>query len=245
VTGEPLGLHPEPASAVWTTERRAEASADAPDDAFVWWAVAVKRDRAPAEGALRRRVDELFATQRPPYFGRLMGTVVGVGVVDDGRRLFLADPPTAGAILIGPYVAFPPGRWSAVFTFEGYNPDALDSLEPSSVVAVLDVVVGEDQREVARREVLTRDLPRAGERCRLALDFELPETAFAGQTRVFATGSAPLAVAHAVDLVASPVPLTTRQPSPAIAYRNTRLIRAEQRARRGAREVLRRLRRGS
>jgi SAM-dependent methyltransferase len=245
VTGEPLGLHPEPTSVVWATERRAEVGVNAPDDAFVWWAVAVRGDRRPAEAALRRRVDELFVTQRPTYFGRLMRTVVGVGVVDDGRRLFLVDPPTAGATLIGPYVAFPPGRWSAVFTFEGYRPDDLDALAPDTVVAVVDVVVGEGQTEVARRDIHARDLPRRGERCSLALDFELPDTAFAGQTRVFATGAAPLAVAHAVEVVAPPVPATTRRPSPELTFHGTRMIRAEQRARRAAGAVLRRLRRGS
>jgi SAM-dependent methyltransferase len=247
-TGEPLGLHPDPASATWTTQRRADAALDAPDAAFVWWAVAVRSERAPAADALRHRARELFATKRPTYFGQLMGTVVGTGVVDDGRRLFLVDPPTTGAVLIGPYVAFAPGNWSAVFTFEGYNAEALEELEPSTVVATLDVVVGETQHVVARRDLCAGELPRGGEQLRIAVEFELPETSFAGQARVFSTGTAPLAVAQTVDVVdavdAAAPPMVRRDSSP-LRFRSTRSIRAEQSARALARKVLRRVRPGA
>jgi len=241
-TGEPLGLHPDPGSATWPTQRRADAALAEPDAAFVWWAVAVKREGAPAADALRRRTRELFATKRPTYFGQLMATVVGIGVVDDGRRLFLVDPPTAGAVLIGPYVAFAPGTWSAVFTFEGYGADALRDLAPTTVVATLDVVVGEHQHLVARRDVAAAELPRAGEQVRVGLDFELSATAFAGQARVFSTGTAPLAVQHSVELVEDSSPVVERRDSAPLRFRTTRGIRAEQSARRLARKILNRVR---
>ena len=158
-TGQSLPLHPDPVARAWSIERRCVEAASAPDSAFVWWATAQRGDRAPDRERLAARIGELFSTKRPEHLAGLMNTVVGIGVVDDGRRLFLADAAAPGPVLIGPYVAFEPGAHEAVFTFEGYQSDKLVGVDPDAVVAVLDVLVDEPQREAARVEVRARELP--------------------------------------------------------------------------------------
>jgi hypothetical protein len=213
-----------------------EAAAGAPDDSFVWWAVAARSDRAPSSG-LAERVHDLFRSKRPEYFARHMHTAIGTGVLDDDRSLFLADEGEAGALLVGPHVALPPGTSTAVFTFEGYRADRLAQIPPSTIVAVADVVVGDEQTPIARREIRAEELPRVGEQVDVAVDYELPDTAFAGETRVISTGAAPLAVARAVCVTDSAVEATRRAPSRPLGIKGTRMIKATA----GGRAMLRRV----
>jgi SAM-dependent methyltransferase len=236
-TGEPLGLHADPSARTWSTARRCEQAAEHPDDSFVWWAVATRAERAPSPH-LRARVAELYATKRPEYFGKHMHTAVGTGVVDDDRPLFVADPGDAGALLVGPYVAFAPGDFGAVFAFEAYRVDKLADVPRGTIVAVLDVVVGEEQAEIARREVRVEELPREGEQVRLALDFSLAGTVFAGQTRVHSTGAAPLAIGRAVDVEPGSPPASERRPSAPLRIQGTRMIKATAQGRSLARRLL-------
>jgi SAM-dependent methyltransferase len=243
-TGAPLGLYADPAASTWSIERRCDEAADWPDESFVWWALAVRGDRAPAAN-LAERVAELYATKRPEYFGKHMHTAIGTGIVDDDRSLFVADEGEAGALLVGPYVAFAPGSFAAVFTFEAYRVEKVAALPPETVVAVLDVVLGEEGTEIGRRELRAGELPRTGEQVHFAVEFALDETAFAGQTRVISTGAAPLAVARAVDVTPPPTTATTRGPSTPLRTQGTKMIKATERGRSLARRILSASRRAS
>ena len=243
-TGTPLGLYADPAARTWSIERRCDEAAEWPDESFVWWALAVRSERAPAPN-LADRVAELYATKRPEYFAKHMHTVIGTGIVDDDRSLFVADEGEAGALLVGPYVAFAPGTFAAVFSFEAYRVDKVADLPPDTVVAVLDVVLGEEGTEIGRREIRAAELPGAGGQVRFAVEYTLDETAFAGQTRVISTGAAPLAVAQAVDIAEPSTTATTHHLSTPLRIQSTRMIKATERGRSLARRILNASRRAS
>ena len=121
-----------------------------------------------------------------------MHSAIGTGIVDDDRSLFVADEGEAGALLVGPYVAFAPGSFAAVFTFEAYRVEKVAALPPDTVVAVLDVVLGEEGTEIGRRELCAGELPRTGEQVHFAVEFALDGTAFAGRPASSAPAPRPL-----------------------------------------------------
>ena len=201
VTEIPFSIQPSESPVLWPTgERVARAEGD-PDHSFVWWATAVRRSRGCDEKAVHDRVREIFSIHRPTLFGRLIHPMHGRQVDHGGRPAVVNDGGEEEYILVGPFIAMPPGPHCAVFTFvfEGFL--ANRRMSRNAVVATVDICLGQDRRIVAEGSVRLRDLPSRGELVRVALPFELLQTEFACETRVRTTGLVPVAVLLAVDIV--------------------------------------------
>ena len=96
-----LSLEGAPADGDWTTQRRAGAAEDRPEDSFVWWAEAVRGDGRKDEQRLTRRVDEIYGDYRRGRFSRLkhgVGVTSGVGV----DRIVSVQPGEFGSLVFGP-----------------------------------------------------------------------------------------------------------------------------------------------
>ena len=197
----PLPLLPQESPAMWPISRRiAEAHGD-PDHSFVWWATATRGGKPCDDEAVQQRCREIFSVRRRTLFGRLIHPMLGRRVDHGGRPAVLSDDGAAGYVLIGPFVAMPPGRQSAVFTFVFPDSSPHRRGDPDATVASIDVSVGDERRVVAERSVRARDLPDRGQMVRIGLSFELPETTFGCETRVRTTGLVPIEVLLAVDVL--------------------------------------------
>ena len=122
VTEIPFSIQPSESPVLWPTgERVARAEGD-PDHSFVWWATAVRRSRGCDEKAVHDRVREIFSIHRPTLFGRLIHPMHGRQVDHGGRPAVVNDGGEEEYILVGPFIAMPPGPHCAVFTFvfEGF-----------------------------------------------------------------------------------------------------------------------------
>jgi SAM-dependent methyltransferase len=192
-----LPLAPDATPARWTAEQRvADASAN-PDASFIWWAEASPRHPADPD-ALHHRVHELFVCHRPEYFSALVHPMVGRSVDDGGRSFVVTEPHQSGFLLIGPYIAIPPGPFTATFTFTAYRPEVVASGDPSAVAARVEIIGGDGRNVYASRELTVSELPRAGHALDVALTIDRPGTEFACETRAFSTGAAPVAVRQGV-----------------------------------------------
>jgi SAM-dependent methyltransferase len=188
-----LSLEGGPRERAWPAERRAAEAEDRPEDAFVWWVEAVRRDRQPDEDRLARRVDEIYADDRGFRLGRFDHTVgweSGVG----RDRVVEAGVGEAGHLVFGPYVPMKAGPGVARF-----RAAAREAGAPGDVLAVADVVTAPDA-VVARRELTATDLPGDGAFHELPLPFELERMELGVQFRLETTGRAPLAAFCHVDV---------------------------------------------
>jgi hypothetical protein len=147
------------------------------------------------------RTRQLFAVHRRQLFGRLVHPVRGRATDVGGVTAVVAEARETGFLLVGPYVALPPGRQTAVFTFLSFRSDALARAGPDECAAVVDLCVGEQRDVVAERCVLVRDLPRPGRALRVKLPFDLAATTFGCETRVRSTGRVALAVVLGVEVL--------------------------------------------
>jgi hypothetical protein len=152
----------------WPVARRVAQARDHLDESFVWWIEARRAERAPDASALRRRITEIHAKAWPERLNRLM-TIVGVPIERDGQTWFDSQGQ-GGAVMYGPYTAMPAGRHVVTFELEYPNGCGDDCAPP-----VAHVSAGTTHEVLVRREA-----PRAaaGERVRLALEFELADTTF-------------------------------------------------------------------
>lgn len=152
----------------WPIARRVSLAKENPDQSFIWWLEAHRAERPVDADALRRRVAQVNAKAWPERLNGLQ-TVVGVPVQRDGQTWFDSQG-RGGAVLFGPYTAMPAGRH--VVTFELEYPDGCDG---QCAPPVAHVSVGPAHDLIVRGEV-----PRAaaGERVRMPLAFELPDTTF-------------------------------------------------------------------
>jgi SAM-dependent methyltransferase len=175
--------------AEWPRERRAAEAEERPDDAFVWWAEALRGDREADRRALDDRVHAIYATVRPLALDRLRSEVGSLEVCAAGT-IVAAGEGEAGLLVRGPGIAMPPGRGSVTFWLG--RPGAgtpgrgteLGSVELTSGGSV-----------VASRPVAAADLDGGGRLSRVTLPYELEDTAFDSEFRVHSTGSERLAAA--------------------------------------------------
>jgi hypothetical protein len=136
-----------------------------------------------------------------------------------------------GCLRHGPYIPLRPGRHKVVFTLEAAGWSGGFDAPTSAVAGFIDVSADNGNRILARKDLLVSDLQGApanpaesdavphgsGEaggshlrRTQHALQFELSETAFGVEFRVFTTGRVPIYAAPEVKIA-------TLEPSPPAA----------------------------
>jgi SAM-dependent methyltransferase len=178
----------------WPLPRRVAEAATKLDGSFIWWFEARRADRAPDEGALRRRIGEIHAVAWPERLNRLL-TSIGVPVERNGETWF-DSKGRAGALTFGPYTALPPGRHELVMTVE--YPDGVASGSP---LAAVQVSGGADHAVLVRREVAAAP---AGQPIEVRLPFELADTTFQIQFVVVSPAGTRTLARKAVALHSSP-----------------------------------------
>lgn len=172
----------------WPPERRVAEAEDRPDDAFVWWAEAVRNGRAADPDALTARVHAIYAAVRPLALDRLRTEAGSLELCTAGS---IASAARGEAVLLvrGPGIAMPPGRGSVTFWL-GLRAGAADA---RAEVGAVELTSG--GLVVASRAVTADDLARPGRLSRVILEYELGGTAFDSEFRVRSNGAAPLAAA--------------------------------------------------
>lgn len=178
--------------------RRIDAGYARPEECFVWWLEARRSERDPRVQDLERRVFELGDRFRAVAGSRLSSVIGRTGRSHADEPLQCTDPGEDGAVLYGPFIPMPPGAWRARFALGLGDGDAT-----GTTAALLQVTVGNDASPVAERWVSTAELPPDGHLGEFVLDFDLSATTTMGlQTRVIATGAAPLVVRRLAPVAA-------------------------------------------
>jgi SAM-dependent methyltransferase len=184
-TGRPLPLDPDPADDRWTFERRRDEAEGRPEDSFVWWAEAERSQARPDTEALHRRVQEIFARERPRYLGRLRNEV-GVVSEREGGRIVAAAVGEAGYLVRGPGIAMPAGDWRVSFSL-GLDPADGGGVRATDVLGSIEVATARDGA-IALRHLTVQDVGPDGALRALALPFSLDRPAFGTEFRVRSTG---------------------------------------------------------
>ena len=181
-----LPLAPNRVLGGWTADRRAAIS-DRPDDSFLWWAEAVRSDRAVDRPALEQAVQEVFEQaydHRLDRFRVLRGHVSGRG----RRRLVSVPAGDPGPVVVGPWAPLQAGTHQVRVVLRA-GPAPPGDVE----VARVDVhLPGAATGEVlAERRLTGRDLP--SERfTEIELALELDSTRFGVEVRVHTAGHVPI-----------------------------------------------------
>ena len=169
----------------WTRQRRIEEAEDRPEDSFLWWAQGSRAARSPDRREIERMVDDAFREYRGRRFARLhsnVGSVAGQA----GRQEVTAVEGEAGHLVFGPYVPMRGGRWLARFQIE-HLPGG-DPVGPDEIVGELDVTKDLEVQVLTARELLADELGRPGSPAEVTIPFELPQTEFGVQFRLFSNG---------------------------------------------------------
>jgi SAM-dependent methyltransferase len=189
----------------FTMRERLDGAAEHPEDAFVWWAQAVRSDREPDEHMLRWRIDQLFERFRARRREQLNSSAGVVSQRAHHGRFVRSGHGEAGLLIHGPTMAMPPGEWNA--EFELATTAGTDYHERDEVVAILDVVTAAEGTPLARAEVRRGDVALEPGWSRHRVRLSLAETTMGLVFRLQATGAVPLYARFAVDVVpAGPEP---------------------------------------
>ncbi|HWH12704.1 MAG TPA: methyltransferase domain-containing protein [Solirubrobacteraceae bacterium] len=158
-----------------------------PEDAFVWWAEAVRGVRAPDIDRLRDDLAAMYAAYRPERLARLLPASRRSRWEPALGRVVSGDLGSTGVLFHGPYVPVPPGVWEACFRLAliGRHPP-----DPDAVVAELDVAIAGTR--IAWRALTARDLFPCGSMREVCLPFDCAETRMGVEFRLIATGGAAL-----------------------------------------------------
>jgi SAM-dependent methyltransferase len=231
-----LGLEDE--SLAW--EDRAAQACDRPEDSFVWWLTARRRNRAPQRAELRARAQELghaFRSRRC----RALTTILPVSWGQD-RQPFVSTPPGySGPAVHGPLVPLDAGHWVATVQLRLEDLHA----EPDAVAAHLDACCESGEVILGARDITVRGLDGTGRWTVARLEFDVRAMVMGLEVRVFAGAEVrigaqlQMAVARVDDAptgTLGPVRATANMPEP----RTTELL--EMLARRTATKITRRLR---
>jgi SAM-dependent methyltransferase len=205
---------------------RVETAADAPEDAFVWWAHGRRGDRAPDADAVRGRVQELFSRYRPWRVQQLNVAAGAVEEVPHVGRVVRSQPGAQGVVIHGPYVCMPPGEWSVGFELAIADGTAVAG---DRVVAAVDVVCGGATIPLGETLIRASELARAPRWSTHRARFSLPTTTMGVEFRLRAEGGPALLAKLAVDLL--PAQHVPPPPEP------DTLARAARKARGGARRA--------
>ncbi|VTS00485.1 methyltransferase domain-containing protein [Tuwongella immobilis] len=175
----------------WPWKRRVALSASRPEDCFSWWLEARKSNRQPNRELVSKLTqavyDEAFAAAQTREFVR-------DGIHPEGggqNRLFRVEANAPGYVLFGPYVPLRPGKHRVIFRI-GKAHSAAD-LPANTPACVLDMANEGGAKVHGSRTVTVGEIPK-GDFAEFALDFELTETAFGSEFRLFTHGAVPLVI---------------------------------------------------
>jgi SAM-dependent methyltransferase len=182
-SGRVLPFDPNQPDPEFSLTERLVVAVEQPQHSFIWWAEAMRANRAPDSDAVRATADALFREHWPERFQRLvLSRALSAGPTSAGAWV---EVPAShvGAVFYGPYIPLRAGRYRATWT--------LRSGDRVERFAVCEVMAGD--------AVLASVTPVAGEDT-VALDFELPTLTFGLQFRCVARGGAAFAVRRHVEL---------------------------------------------
>jgi predicted SAM-dependent methyltransferase len=183
----------------WPRSRRLEEGRSRPDGCFIWWAEALRGERAPQREALERRVGEIYEPYRQHRLERFQHEI-GKVRSRKGVTAMTARKGEEGHLLFGPYVPMPPGSWVASFHVSAGPTGVFDRLEDSETLGAVDVTAGAEARVVAGYELTSDEFPTDGRFQKVAVPFELPRSDFGVQFRVRSTGRLRLSAEPHVEL---------------------------------------------
>jgi SAM-dependent methyltransferase len=184
----------------WDSQRRASEAAAKPEDSFVWWAEATRGEREPNREDLYRRVHEIYELYRSQRFARMHRTQGSLRDAGD-RKVVTGRRGREGHLLFGPYVPMRPGRWVARFSLSAAPWRWRAQPQPDEPLGSIDVMVGDaDPKIVAERSLTARDLPLDGSEREYELPFELDDTVFGAQFRVYTLGRVRMRAEYPVEV---------------------------------------------
>ncbi len=182
--------------------RRIQLAGRYPEHSFIWWLEAARSARDPDVETLRRRHGEIFAKAWPERVNRLTSQV-GTVRTEDGVQIASAPRGTAGYLMVGPNMPLAAADYEVVFTLRRLS----DDVDPSALVAVLDVVAdGGDDPVIASRRIDAAEVP-LGSWANLKVSFDVPELRWTGQFRVHTAGECDLEVRLSVTLADASSPV--------------------------------------
>ncbi|MGD0834064.1 MAG: methyltransferase domain-containing protein [Candidatus Dormibacteria bacterium] len=173
--------------------RRIQLASRHPDDSFVWWLEAVRREGPPDREGLRRRHAEIFSAAWPERANRLTSPIGAVSE-EEGHRVARVSPGQAGYLMIGPYMPLAAAHYTVTFRLRATSPVA-----DAAAVAAVEVVADGREPVIAERLVTGRELP-LDEWVAITVPFDVAELRWTGQFRVRAVGVAGLDTRLEVDL---------------------------------------------
>lgn len=179
-----------------SSEERVARATSAPEDAFVWWAEAVRSKRAPDLVKLEQRVWELFARFRTTRFSQLHSAVGPPYELPFEGCVVHAARGESGPIWLGPPTPMPSGQWRA--TFELWSP-LIGSLAPAETVGWIDVIADDEASPIARVNLLAGSLG-GRQWSRHSVEFALEATTPGLQFRLFSEGNAEITARSLVDV---------------------------------------------
>jgi hypothetical protein len=183
-----LPLDPGAGGPGWDYKRRVALAADRPEDSLVWWAEARRGDRRPDHPRLLERCQAIHHAVWPGIVARashLVGRLEGTG----RNRLVFTAAGEAGYAKYGPHIPLRPGRYQA--TFAVGCPADVAGVAPGEIVCELDVCCRGGRKTLARCQLAYGELA-TGRLSEVVLPFQLYETESAVESRILATGRAPL-----------------------------------------------------
>jgi hypothetical protein len=175
----------------WPMDRRIRDAIAEPDHSFSWWIVARKTAQAPDSERVAALVEKAFRVAWSDRVSR-MQTNVGLPVTIDGS-CWLRSQGTPGALLYGPYMPLPKGRYTVEFDLRLLDP----ADEEAAPMVNIDVMNGREAILVSRT-LCARELTNRGSR--IELNFELDDTTFGLQYRVFGLNQARFECKRSVTL---------------------------------------------
>ncbi|MGH6980295.1 MAG: methyltransferase domain-containing protein, partial [Stellaceae bacterium] len=129
----------------WPIAKRIEAARERPDDSFIWW-IEAKRDKAaaPDAGAIRTRLNAIFADAWPMRIQRLVAGAEMAEEQRDGDDWIVAAPGKIGIAMFGPYLPLKPGAYRVEFSLapEPITAPAATPEPDDDLYAILDVAHG-------------------------------------------------------------------------------------------------------
>jgi hypothetical protein len=174
-----LPLDPNSVDDKWPLVERALSAEDDPDNSFLWWLEAVKREREPDPAALTAAMNSIFAFAWPQRSKRFV-QVVGDKVERNGIISARAKQGIGGVIVYGPYMPLKKGRHSATFRLS-----AAKQSDQSAIIFRCDIL-GAGAREIIMKDISSADLATSGGV--VTLEFDLPELEFGIQARCISFG---------------------------------------------------------
>jgi hypothetical protein len=176
---------------------RAQGATSRPEEAFVWWAEAIRGNRRPDEEVLTRRVSELLNRFRRHRLSHGMSCDGDVEEFAHVGLVVRARPGKSGAMLFGPYLPMPAGNWTASFDLAAAD----TSQQPSDArLASLEVTRGESATKLAALPMFVGDLNRDRQWSRHDVSFAVDETITGVEFRVVSDGRLDFVARASIDL---------------------------------------------